>query len=160
MKKVTFFTLFQTVNTVLWYLHEVSKSENLQNKMRENFSNDSDLESPLIRGGLRETLRLFPVACFIGRFLDREANFGSYTIPKGWLVLLSLYTSGRDAANFSNPLKFSPDRWLRKENKTEDKVLKSYATIPFALGGRSCVGKKIATYQVHCLMTKVNLREI
>lgn len=119
------------------------------------------MEAPLIRGCLRESLRLYPVAPFVGRFIETDAEIGNYSIPKGVLVLASLYTSGRAPENFTEPLKFIPDRWLRPDQngnemeQGERKVLKSHATLPFALGSRSCVGKKIASYQIHCLITRV-----
>lgn len=112
------------------------------------------MESPLIRGSLRETLRLFPVAPFVGRFLDSNAKMGDFELPKGTLALASFYTSARDPVNFEEPHRFNPDRWIRSDND-KDKVLNSNASLPFAIGSRSCVGRKIATYQIHSLITKV-----
>lgn len=116
--------------------------------------NEGSMEAPLVRGCMREAMRLYPVAPFIGRFVDLNAEIGGYLIPKGTLVLASLYTSGRDPLNFSHPNKFTPERWLRDESG-EHNVFKSHASIPFAMGSRSCIGKKIALYQVHSLVTKV-----
>lgn len=112
------------------------------------------MDPPLVRGALREVMRLYPVAPFVGRFIDLNAEIGGYGIPKGTLVLASLYTSGHDPTHFSDPHKFRPERWLRNES-SEHKVFKSHATIPFSMGGRSCIGKKIASYQIHSLVTKV-----
>lgn len=144
------------MNTVQWYLHQIAKDVDLQTSLRKYITDDlTDFESPLVRAGLRETLRLYPVATFVGRFLETDATVGSYKIPKGWLALTSFYTSGRDPENFTNPSQFAPERWLRGDSKSEHKVLKTHGTIPFGLGGRSCIGKKIVTYQVHCLISKV-----
>lgn len=112
------------------------------------------MEAPLVRGSLREAMRLYPIAPFIGRFIDLNAEIGGYNIPKGTLVLGSLYSTGHDPHNFTDPQKFIPDRWLRDDN-SEHKVLKPHASIPFSMGSRSCVGKKIALYQIHSLVTKV-----
>lgn len=124
--------------------------------MRKSCNENPDtLECPLVRAGLREVLRLYPVATFLGRVLDSEAKIGQYTIPKGWLAIMSLFTSSRDPENFSDPLEFVPDRWLRADNKTGYKVFKPHGTMPYAMGGRSCIGRKVANFQVHCLITKV-----
>jgi ecdysteroid 2-hydroxylase len=88
--------------------------------------------------------------------LASDARIGDFVVPKGWLALLSFYSSGRDPQNFSKPLSFAPDRWLRGDNDTEFKAFKPHGTMPFGLGGRSCVGKKIATYQLHSMATKVS----
>jgi ecdysteroid 2-hydroxylase len=68
---------------------------------------------------------------------------------------MSVYSAGRDPENFSHPQIFAPERWLRNENDSEMKTLKPHASMPFAIGARSCVGRKIATYETHCLITKV-----
>jgi ecdysteroid 2-hydroxylase len=137
----------------------LAKNNDLLKKLKYSIDeNPNTFESPLVRGCLKESLRLYPVAAFVGRFLDTDAEIGGYLIPKSTLVLASHFTSGRDPTNFSHPCIFLPDRWLRKENEEEHKILKSYATLPFAIGSRSCVGKKIATYQIHTLITKVNIQ--
>jgi ecdysteroid 2-hydroxylase len=152
------FLMAQTVYTTQWLLHSIAKDTALAATLKKDIAdNPENMEVPLVRGCLRETLRLYPVAPFIGRILEMDAQIGNYSIPKGVLALASLYTSGRDAVNFVEPLSFIPDRWLRDGNKeqVEQKVLKPHATIPFAMGSRSCVGKKIATHQIHSLITKV-----
>lgn len=147
---------FQTVYTVLWYLHKLSIDPQLQNRMRKSIAESpADYETPLVRACLRETLRLYPIATFTGRILDSDATVDGYNIPKGWLALMSFYTSGRDPTNFSDPLTFAPDRWRRSENQTAHDVINPHATLPFAKGVRSCVGKKTATYEIHFLITKV-----
>jgi ecdysteroid 2-hydroxylase len=71
------------------------------------------------------------------------------------MAIISLFSSGRDPQNFTHPLKFAPERWLRNETEAEFMHFKPHASMPFAIGARSCVGKKIATYEIHCLITKV-----
>ncbi|KAG5682583.1 hypothetical protein PVAND_011928 [Polypedilum vanderplanki] len=142
-----------TVYTTLWLLHSIAKDAALSTKLRKDIGdNPKSMEAPLVRAALRETLRLYPVAPFIGRFIDTDAEIGNYSIPKGVLALASLYTSSRDPANFTDPLKFIPERWLRDENR---QVMNPHASMPFAIGARSCVGKKIASYQIHSLITKI-----
>jgi ecdysteroid 2-hydroxylase len=146
----------QTVYTMQWLLHSIARNQQLANALRESIqSHPNTMESPLVRGSLRETLRLYPVAPFIGRIFEQDAEIGGYKIPSGVLVCASAYTSGRDAVNFKNPEAIIPERWLRDENKSDKAVLKPHGTLPFAMGSRSCVGKKIASYQIHCLLTKV-----
>lgn len=136
-------------------LHSIAKDKNLGVRLKQDIAaNPNSMEAPLVRAVAREAMRLYPIAPFLGRFIDLNAEIGGFSIPKGTLVLGSLYTTSRDPLNFFDPLKFIPDRWLRDENG-EHKVSKSHATIPFALGSRSCVGKKIALYQMHSLITKV-----
>lgn len=127
-------SIFQTVTPVLWYLHQVARDAELQERLRKSIlESPNEYENGLVRACLREVLRLYPVATFVGRILDSEANVNEYTIPKGWLAIMSLYSSGRDPENFSEPSKFAPDRWLREGNGTDYKVYKPHGTIPFAV---------------------------
>lgn len=146
----------QSVTSTQWFLYKLAKDGELQRRLKKSIDERPlDFESNLVRASLREVLRLYPVATFVGRILDSDAKIGNFIVPKGWLAIISLYTAGRDPENFSEPLKFTPDRWLRESNETDYKVYKPHGTMPFSIGGRSCVGKKIATYQIHCLITKV-----
>ena len=70
---------------------------------------------------------------------------------------MSLYSSGRDPANFIEPDKFQPDRWMRKENGGYEGVLHPTATIPFAIGVRSCIGKKLAEVKISLALIEVYL---
>lgn len=38
---------------------------------------------------------------------------------------------------------------------SDDSVLRSHASIPFAMGGRFCIGRKIANVQMNVLLTKI-----
>lgn len=139
----------------------IAKDADLQKKMKSSITqNPSDYELPIVRASLRETLRLYPVAPFVGRLLDCDTKIGDYIVPENYMALMSFYTSGRDPANFSNSLAFAPDRWLRDSKQTEYQVLNPFGSLPFAIGMRSCVGKKVVTYQTHCLITKVKLHII
>ncbi|CAO1418115.1 unnamed protein product [Diamesa hyperborea] len=144
-----------TAYTAQWCLHSISQNEEIYDKLKTDIKQSpGNNELPLIRACVREVLRLYPVAPFIGRILDTDANIGGYTVPKGWMALISLYTSGRDPDNFTNPLVFAPERWLRTAESTES-VFKATGSMPFAMGVRSCVGKRIANYQLNCLLTKI-----
>lgn len=71
------------------------------------------------------------------------------------MVVFSLYTIGRMEKHYSQPEKFQPERWIRNE---ERKKVNSYAYIPFSLGSRSCIGKKVAEAQMAFFISKVNYR--
>ncbi|KAJ8918680.1 hypothetical protein NQ315_015000 [Exocentrus adspersus] len=113
---------------------------------------DKTAKKTLIRNILRETLRLYPVAPFLTRFLPDTAVVAGYTIPAKTLVVMSIYTSGRDEKYYKNPAVFLPDRWVR--NSTHNTV-NQQASLPFGMGARSCIGKKIAEAQLQITLSKI-----
>ncbi|XP_055374988.1 cytochrome P450 315a1, mitochondrial [Condylostylus longicornis] len=145
-----------TAYSTQWALYLLTKSRNIQKIARNEINSlKANEESQYIKGLIRETLRLYPVAPFIGRFLATDAIIGNYRIHKDTLVLLSLYTSGRDENSFPNALKVSPERWFRNPNGELKGVLHPTASIPFAMGIRSCIGKKIALNQMYSLISQI-----
>ncbi|XP_055526413.1 cytochrome P450 315a1, mitochondrial [Wyeomyia smithii] len=145
-----------TAFSTLWCLYLLAKHQTVQEKVRFSIIQSGDLESPLIRATVKETLRMFPVAPFIGRFLDQDSIIGGYNIPKNTLALLSLYSAGRDETNFLRPNEFIPQRWMRGNERSESyQPFNVNASLPFAMGSRSCVGRRIALYQMHFLLSKL-----
>ena len=46
---------------------------------------------------IQEALRLYPPGWFVGRAALTDVRLGSYTLPKGGVVILSQYVMHRDA---------------------------------------------------------------
>lgn len=70
------------------------------------------------------------------------------------LVVISLFTSGRNEEYFGEPERFQPERWLRDESG-RNKVQNSFACLPFGLGPRSCIGRRVAEIQMQFLLSRV-----
>lgn len=71
--------------------------------------------------------------------------------------MLSLYSSGRDSKNFPQPNEFLPERWIRTESGTYKGVIHPHASLPFALGARSCIGRKLAEIQISLALVEVRV---
>lgn len=71
------------------------------------------------------------------------------------MLVLSLYSSGRDAANFPQPNEFRPERWIRTQKGIYQGVVHPHASLPFALGARSCIGRKLAEIQISLALAEV-----
>ncbi|XP_037552562.1 cytochrome P450 27C1 [Nematolebias whitei] len=107
---------------------------------------------PLIRGLVKETLRLFPVLPGNGRITQDDLVVGGYFIPKGTQLALCHYSTSRDEKNFPNASDFQPDRWVRKDSA--DRV-DTFGSIPFGYGIRSCIGRRIAELEMHLALTRL-----
>jgi cytochrome P450 len=91
---------------------------------------------------LAEAMRLFPPAWALGRLAIEEHEFGGYTIPKGSLVLASMFVIQRDERFWDAAEKFQPERWL-KENAVKEAAQK-FVYFPFGGGVRRCIGEQFA----------------
>ncbi|XP_018621591.1 cytochrome P450 27C1-like isoform X2 [Scleropages formosus] len=107
---------------------------------------------PLIRGVVKETLRLFPVLPGNGRVTQEDIVVGGYLIPKGTQLAMCHYSTSMDEECFPAPNEFRPDRWIRKDNA--DRV-ENFGSIPFGYGIRSCVGRRIAELEMHLAVTRL-----
>lgn len=109
---------------------------------------------PYLNAVIDETLRLFPQTGF---GLPRVVPLGGATIcgyhfPAGATVSMNAWAMHYDAANFPEPNKFRPERWLFNVTADEDeekvkarKERMQAAYFPFGLGSRTCIGKNIAS---------------
>lgn len=145
-----------TAMSLQWTLFLLAKNPEVQEDIKAEICDKTDmLQSPLLRGVIREALRLYPVAPFLIRIMPESCVLGGYELPPYKPVFLSLYSSGRDAKSFSEPEKFWPERWLRENTGVNENltgaykgVTNSYASMPFAIGARSCIGRKLAETQM------------
>lgn len=86
---------------------------------------------------LKEVLRMFPVAPFIVRCCTADTKLSTCTMPKGAVVMVSLFNLHRRSdiwgsdVNEFNPDHFSPERMDGRH---------PFAFIPFGGGPRNCIG--------------------
>ncbi|KAM7424357.1 hypothetical protein PAMA_000617 [Pampus argenteus] len=107
---------------------------------------------PLIRGLVKETLRLFPVLPGNGRVTQDDLVVGGYLIPKGTQLALCHYSTSMDEENFADASDFRPDRWVRKDNTDR---IDNFGSIPFGYGIRSCIGRRIAELEMYLALTRL-----
>ncbi|XP_012223827.2 cytochrome P450 315a1, mitochondrial isoform X1 [Linepithema humile] len=146
-----------TAITMQWALLLLSSRFQLQEQLfhdLRDLSPEEVLRHRLLRGVWREALRLHPVAPFLTRYLPTDATIGDYSVSKGDLILLSIYSSGRDETDFPEPNEFRPERWIRTKEGYQG-VKNPYATLPFAMGVRSCIGRKLAETQMSLALAQV-----
>ncbi|KAG7208926.1 hypothetical protein KM043_015105 [Ampulex compressa] len=147
-----------TASSMQWALFLLSSHPECQERLLasvEELSPRDVLRNSLLRGIIKETLRMYPVAPFITRYLPEDSLIGGYVVPKGELLLLSIYSSGRDEANFPRPNEFHPERWTRTEEGIYRGVTYPHASLPFALGARSCIGRKLAEIQMSLALVQL-----
>jgi cytochrome P450 len=77
----------QTANSTQWILYLLARHPNLQDELyaelQQARSSDDIVQLPLLRGTIREALRLYPVAPFLTRYLPEDSLIGGYHVPAG-----------------------------------------------------------------------------
>ncbi|XP_031844272.1 cytochrome P450 family protein sad [Nomia melanderi] len=140
-----------TATTLQWILLLMSNHPERQEALYEHLRDLPRKElhrDPQLKSVIKETLRLYPTAPFISRYLPEDNVIGNYFVSKGELLVMSIYSSGRDSRNFSRPNEFLPERWIRTDEGTYRSLLNPHASLPFAFGARSCIGRKLAEIQM------------
>uniref|UniRef100_A0AAR2J4E0 Cytochrome P450, family 27, subfamily B, polypeptide 1 n=1 Tax=Pygocentrus nattereri TaxID=42514 RepID=A0AAR2J4E0_PYGNA len=148
-------------STLSWSLYELSRHPEIQSSLRaevlrvlgdRRLPTAADVAAmPLLKAVVKEIHRLYPVIPANARVIaDRNITVGGYLIPRNTLITLCHYATSRDPAQFSEPDAFVPQRWLnRKEGKHP------YASLPFGVGKRSCIGRRIAELEIYLALSRI-----
>lgn len=68
-----------------------------------------------------------------------------------------MFNCSRNNKYFPNADRFQPSRWQRSANGKYVGVTDPYATLPFAMGARSCIGRNLSKAQLYFTITKVRI---
>jgi cytochrome P450 len=90
---------------------------------------------------LAESMRLYPPAWALGRLAIEDHEISGYKIPRGSLVLVSMYVAHRDERFWQKPNEFIPERWEKISIK---EASNKYIYFPFGCGVRRCIGENFA----------------
>jgi cholesterol 24-hydroxylase len=91
----------------------------------------------------KEVLRLWPPVTAVSRVTPDDYKINEYVVPKGTWIQVGPYHSGRSEENFTNPLEFQPERFLKETNNEENN--QNYTFFPFSLGPRNCIGQNFVS---------------
>ena len=103
---------------------------------------------PLTCGVFFETLRMYPPAPAIARKITSEVVCGSVVLPKDAEVMMPICALHADAAYWTDPETFRPDRFLSKKPKEG-------TFVPFSGGRRSCLGQHYARLVFVALISRL-----
>uniref|UniRef100_A0A0D3FZ41 Cytochrome P450 n=2 Tax=Oryza TaxID=4527 RepID=A0A0D3FZ41_9ORYZ len=108
---------------------------------------------------MNEITRISNVTPGVFRKTLTDVQVKGYTIPSGWLVMISPMAVHLNPKLFEDPLKFDPWRW-REEKRSS--MLKNY--MPFGGGVRLCLGAEFSKLFIalflHILVTEYSWTEI
>ncbi|KAI8466592.1 MAG: cytochrome P450 [Monoraphidium minutum] len=106
---------------------------------------------PLLTAVANETLRLYPAATETGRIASQDEVIGGYAIPKGTVLLPSMFSLQRHEDFWPRPLEWLPERWLPGD-AADLAPHADKAFMPFTVGPRSCIGRYFAQLELNVLL--------
>ena len=102
--------------------------------------------SDLREATILEVQRVRPVIDRTARQVRAPSlRLGRWTLPKGQVVLVSIYLIHLDEALFPDARRFNPDRFAGRRPDT-------YQWIPFGGGGRRCIGAAFAQMEMNVVL--------
>uniref|UniRef100_A0A669E873 Cytochrome P450, family 27, subfamily B, polypeptide 1 n=1 Tax=Oreochromis niloticus TaxID=8128 RepID=A0A669E873_ORENI len=148
-------------STMSWSLYELSRHPDVQATLRaevltvlegRKIPEAADVaRMPFLKAIVKEVLRLYPVIPANARVIpERDIQVGGYLVPKNTLITLCHFATSRDPVVFANPNHFNPYRWLNK-----DQTHHPYASVPFGVGKRSCIGRRIAELELYLALARI-----
>ncbi|KAF1352400.1 putative cytochrome P450 monooxygenase [Delphinella strobiligena] len=131
--------------------------ELVDNDIDENtqWTADTIAKLPFLEKYIKETQRRHNPSFQPGRTAKVDLILpGGYKIPEGGIVIPALHHIHTNPAIWENPARFDPDRWDTESVKNRHKA----AYIPFATGGRQCIGFNFALQEVKIFLPKLVYR--
>uniref|UniRef100_A0A3P8S3S0 Cytochrome P450 family 27 subfamily A member 2 n=1 Tax=Amphiprion percula TaxID=161767 RepID=A0A3P8S3S0_AMPPE len=163
-----------TSNTLSWALYHLSRDSRVQDLLHRELNSvcpnkrqpttDDLSRMPYLKAVIKETLRLYPVVPGNGRFIsENEVIVDNYWFPKKTQFHLCHYAACHDESEFVDAELFIPERWLRADppasrcGRTWPGFYQHhpYSFIPFGVGVRACVGKRLAEMEMYFALSRL-----
>jgi cytochrome P450 len=93
---------------------------------------------------VREAMRLYPPVWVISRKTIEADTLAGFTVPPGTDVFFSPYFVHRHPDFWTDPEKFIPERFERKDDDERPKL----TYLPFSAGAHHCIGETLAIYEM------------
>lgn len=139
-----------TQSTVEWSMAELLKNptkmanacaELAQVLERGVAMQESDISKlPYLQAVIKETLRLHS-SFLLPHKAETEVELCGFKLPKDTRILVNLFAMGQEESVWSNPSRFEPERFLKREIDFKGK---QFEYIPFGAGRRMCPGLSMA----------------
>ena len=152
-----------TATTVEWILAELLKNPRVMKKVQQELDEkvglhrmveESELENlTYLDMVVKEALRLHPVVpLLLPHAALEDCIVDGFHIPKDSRVTINAWTIGRDPNAWSDPEKFTPERFI---GSNIDVRGHDFQLIPFGSGRRICPGMQLGLTVVRLMLARM-----
>ncbi|KAL2892356.1 Geraniol 8-hydroxylase [Bienertia sinuspersici] len=138
-------------------LHNPQKMTKAQIELKQVFGKggtikESDISKlSYIQAIVKEIFRLHPPVPFLIPYkAQKDVEFCGYHVPKNAHIWVNVWAIGRDSKVWSNPILFSPERFVEREINVNGR---NFELLPFGAGRRICPGMPLADRIVHLILS-------
>ncbi|KAH0035830.1 benzoate 4-monooxygenase cytochrome P450, partial [Aureobasidium melanogenum] len=155
-------TTATTLSCATYYLlRDPAIYDKLRKEIRSAFSSYEEINSAsasklkLVNAICLEAMRMYPPLPFaLPRVVpDGGDSVDGYMLPEGIIVSTNPFAASMSSANFKDPFKFAPKRWLGTNNQDDLE-----AAQPFSYGPRACMGRSLAWTELNLAMCKLHYK--
>jgi cytochrome P450 len=138
-----------TAIALAFALHLLGSHPEVQRRVREEVDDVIGGGVPTAAGAaaltwttmvLKEAMRLYPSAPFLGRSAVHADRIGDHDVPARATVVLSPWVTHRHPDFWDEPERFRPERFAAEAERGRHR----YAWFPFGGGPRACIGQTLS----------------
>jgi len=150
-----------TAMALTWALAAIDQVPAVRAELEAEWDARDDQQLPLTTAVLAETLRLWPPSWLFSRRILEPLTLGGRNVPAGIMCLVSPALLHRDRRWWTEPDRFQPERWLRREHGQPDRFdarapgQPRGAFLPFGAGPRMCIGEQFAWAEAAIMLAEV-----
>ncbi|KAJ1311935.1 hypothetical protein OPQ81_010395 [Rhizoctonia solani] len=171
---ILIFAGHETTSSAMARILEIlSNNQEIQEKLRNEVlqcREEDVLELPYLDAVVKETLRLYPPASYLGRVCEEDTvvpldypistPYGvvaSLPIKRGTRLALSVIFSNRDEKIWGNRAgEFWPERWLQSEQPGNSSLQSMNSSImTFGIGKYACIGLNFAVMEIKAMTAQL-----
>lgn len=127
-----------TATTLAWAVERLRRHPEMLSRLVDEVDSDG---SDLLQATVWEVQRSRPVIPGVLRRTTRRTRLGDWVLPAGHTVIASIALSHSSPANYPDPARFDPTRFLHDKPDTS-------SWIPYGGGVRRCVGAAFANTEM------------
>jgi cytochrome P450 len=150
-------------NALAWTCYLLAQHPRVGRKLLDELQSQLDGRAPAVADFerlpyleqvVKESLRLYPPAATLLRYVRNTFEWRGYTIPRGSIVMYSPLVTHRMATYYAEPYTFCPERFDAQHGEPHT----AFDFLPFGAGERSCIGAPFAMLEMKTVVATLMQR--